>query len=73
MPWNDPHTAAPSLWTWQDAEGFSYECSAPPLDASQSGRWGVESYLLYRYRQENGESTLGNFGRFLRKYERDIL
>jgi predicted RNase H-like HicB family nuclease len=21
MPWNDPHTAAPSLWAWQDAEG----------------------------------------------------
>jgi hypothetical protein len=19
MPWNDPHTAAPSLWAWQDA------------------------------------------------------
>jgi hypothetical protein len=34
MPWNDPHTAAPSLWAWQDAEGFAYECSATPLDAS---------------------------------------
>jgi hypothetical protein len=29
MPWNDPHTAAPSFWAWQDAEGFEYECSAP--------------------------------------------
>jgi hypothetical protein len=29
MPWNDPHTATPSLWAWQDAEGFEYECSAP--------------------------------------------
>jgi len=26
MPWNDPHPAAPSLWAWQDAEGFEYEC-----------------------------------------------
>jgi hypothetical protein len=24
MPWNDPHTAAPSLRAWQDAEGFEY-------------------------------------------------
>jgi hypothetical protein len=35
MPWNDPHTAAPSLWAWQDAEGFAYECSATPPGASQ--------------------------------------
>ena len=48
MPWNDPHTAAPSLWAWQDAEGFEYECSAAPLDASINGRRGMESYLLYR-------------------------
>jgi hypothetical protein len=33
----------------------------------------MESFLLYRYRQERGASTLCNFGRFLRKYERDIL
>ena len=43
MPWNDPHTAAPSLWAWKDAEGFEYECSATPLDASQAedGEWKV--------------------------------
>jgi len=70
MPWNDPHTAAPSLWAWQDAEGFEYECSATPLDASQSGRRGMESFLLYRYRQEYGESTLCNFGRFHPRYRK---
>ena len=70
MPWNDPHTAAPSLWAWQDAEGFEYECSAAPLDASQGGRRGMESYLLYRYRQERGESTLCNFGRFHPRYRK---
>jgi hypothetical protein len=70
MPWNDPHTAAPSLWAWQDAEGFSFECSAAPLDASQGGRRGMESYLLYRYRQEYGESTLCNFGRFHPRYRK---
>jgi len=70
MPWNDPHTAAPSLWAWHDAEGFEYECSAAPLDASQGGRRGMESYLLYRYRQERGESTFCNFGRFHPRYRK---
>ena len=45
MPWNDPHTAAPSLWAWQDAEGYEYECSATPLDASQSGRRGMDTEM----------------------------
>lgn len=70
MPWNDPHTAAPSLWTWRDAEGFEYECSATPLDASTSVRRGVESFLLYRYRQEYRASTLCNFGRFHPRYRK---
>jgi hypothetical protein len=64
MPWNDPITEAPALWAWRDAEGFEYECSAAPLDASPGGRRGMESFLLYQYRQERGESTLCNFGRF---------
>jgi hypothetical protein len=70
MPWNDPITEAPSLWAWQDAEGFEYECSAAPLDASPGGRRGMESYLLYRFRQERGESTLCNFGRFHPRYRK---
>ena len=70
MPWNDPHIAAPSLWAWQDAEGYEYECSATPLDASQNVRRGMEIFLLYRYRQEYGESTLCNFGRFHKRYRK---
>lgn len=70
MPWADPHAEGPSLWAWQDAEGFEYECSAAPLDATQSGRQGMESYLLYRYRQEQGESTPDNFGRIHPRYRR---
>jgi len=34
MPWNDPHTAAPSLRAWRDAESFGYECPATPPGAS---------------------------------------
>ena len=70
MPWNEPMTEAPSLWAWQDAEGFSYECSAAPMDASHGGRRGMESFLLYRYRQEYGASPLCNFGRFHPRYRK---
>src|SRR5882672_4486876 len=31
MPYNDPHTAAPSLWAWRKEEGFEFECSAASL------------------------------------------
>ena len=70
MPWTDPHAEAPALWAWHDAEGFEYECSATPLDASNNSRRGMESYLLYRYRQERGESTVSNFGRFHPRYRK---
>jgi hypothetical protein len=111
MPWSDPHTEAPALWAWRDAErlaaesephpeivsaiqkesaddqlqvpggadnleeeppveAFAYECSAAPLDASDSGRRGMESFLLYRYRQEYGESPLCSLGRFHPRYRR---
>ena len=47
-----------------------FECSAAPLDASDSGRRGMESFLLYQYRQECGGSPLCNFGRFPARYRR---
>jgi hypothetical protein len=49
------------------------ECSAAPLDASASGRKGMESFLLYKYRQERGESPLCNFGRFHPRYRRSTI
>ena len=142
MPWSDPHTEAPGLWAWKDAEDyeskrssdleeekdpqdasksdrssdrkdvnnpqdtsksdrssdrkdvnnpqdasksdrssdleeekssselFEYECSAAPLDASTNGRKGMETFLLYKYRQERGESPLCNFGRFHPRYRK---
>ena len=48
----------------EDAAPVMPECSAAPLNASTGGRRGMESFLLYKYRQERGESTLCNFGRF---------
>ena len=52
----------------KEAGPVMLECSAAPLDASAAGRRGMESFLLYQYRQERGESPLCNFGRFHPRY-----
>jgi len=47
-----------------------FEFSAAPLDASPAGRRGMAFFLLYRYRQDHGESPVCNFGRFHPRYRR---
>ena len=64
MPFNDPHTAAPSLWAWHDAEGCMYECSVAPSDVHRRRRLAIECWLLWKYRLETGGSTLCNYGHF---------
>lgn len=54
----------------EPSEAFMYECSAAPLDASTAGRKGMEAFLLYRYRQDHGESPICNFGRFHPRYRK---
>ena len=66
FPWNDPHTAAQSLWVWNKTRDYSYECSGAPVEVNN--RIGWESFLLAKYRRECGESTLCNFGRFHKRY-----
>jgi len=68
MPFNDPHTAAPSLWAWRDATGWEFEVSGAPFDGGKREREGMEAYLLWQHRLERGESTLCNFGRFHEDY-----
>jgi hypothetical protein len=63
MPFNDPHTYAPLLWAWRDAEGYQFECSAARVDLDTRNRLGLEAWLLWQHRLEHG-STLCNFGRF---------
>jgi len=72
MPYNDPHTAAPSLWAWRDATGLDFECSGAPLPTPVDAhvREAVECYLLWRYRLEYGSSPLCNFGRFHPDYRK---
>lgn len=68
MPFNDPHTAAPSLWAWKEAEGWDFECSVAEINLSKENREGLECYLLWKYRLEKGESTYCNHGRFHKDY-----
>ena len=64
MPFNDPHTAAPSLWAWRDAEGYKFECSAAAFAGDTRIRLALECSLLWQHRLEHGVSTLCNYGRF---------
>lgn len=68
MPFNDPHTAAPRLWSYRDADGLEYEASAAEVGLSKNDRMALECYLLWRYRVEAGTSTLCNFGRMHPRY-----
>ncbi len=74
MPYNDPHTAAPSLWAWRHAEGIEFECAAAPVvladdqEEARRLREGLEFYLLWQYRLEAGVSTHCNHGRFHARY-----
>lgn len=74
MPYNDPHTAAPSLWAWRHADGLDFECSAAAVSFTEDMveakklRVGFEFYLLWQYRLEFGSSTRCNYGRFHARY-----
>jgi len=56
-----------------DTEPVMLEVSSAPLDASVSGRKGMENFLLCTYRQETGESPLCNFGRFHPRYRKSTM
>jgi hypothetical protein len=58
------YLVAPALWTWRDAEGCSYECSAAPIDATRQVIEGLMCALLWEYRRVQGESPRVNYGRF---------
>ncbi|SMQ78366.1 GIY-YIG catalytic domain-containing protein [Bacillus sp. OV166] len=68
MPFNDPHTAAPSLWAWKDATGWEFELSVSTIELPKEEREGLESFLLWDYRVQSKESTYCNYGRFHQDY-----
>ncbi len=69
MPFRDPHTGAPCLWAWKDAEGLQFECSVTLSEITEIERKVIEHYLFWQYRLEKGESPLCSFGRFHEDYK----
>jgi hypothetical protein len=63
MPFNDPHTAAPRLWSWRKETGMEFTCSAAACPLPDRNRIGLEHYLIWQYRIEKGVSPVCNFGR----------
>jgi hypothetical protein len=70
MPFNDPHTAAPSLWAWRQDQGWDYECSAASFEQPDRARLSLESWLLWQHRLQHSVSTLCNHGRFHARYSK---
>ena len=63
MPYNDPHTAAPALWSYKEAEGLEYDCSGAVTPLPVNERKALECRLIWRNRLAACDSTLANFGR----------
>ena len=68
MPFNDPHTAAPRLWSFRIEDGLSFEASAATSILPKPERMSFESLLIWTYRRSAGHSPLCNFGRLHRNY-----
>ena len=66
MPYNDPHTAGPGLWALLQDDGrdseFSFLCLGPS-QAERRFRKGLECLVIWRHRQDVGQSPTLNFGR----------
>jgi hypothetical protein len=68
MPFNDPHTAAPRLWSYRHAVGMRFEVSAAAIELPKRERLALECRLIWLYRRERGQSPLCNFGRMHPRY-----
>jgi hypothetical protein len=61
MPYRDPHTAAPALWSLRDRDGVDFEVSTTEVDASKVERLALEALAITLHRVEHGSSPLVNF------------
>ena len=61
-PWNDPHTAAPTLWAYRNEEGFDFQVSVAVSHFQDAERQCFEDYLIYCHRKYFDFSPTANFG-----------
>jgi hypothetical protein len=69
MPYRDPHTAAPALWSIRHAEGCDFEVSVLPGQWSTPWRKGLEALSISLYRHVYQKSPEVNFGRMPAGYQ----
>ena len=63
MPYRDPHTVGPALWSQRQLGGEEYEASTCPVVGDVRWRKALECVALAQYRQQNRRSPTFNFGR----------
>lgn len=63
MPYRDPHTAGPALWSLRDRDGVDFEVSVVVVDDTTPKRKGLEALAIALYRQRGRRSPTLNFGR----------
>ncbi len=68
MPYRDPHTAAPTLWSLRDRDGVDFEVSTAVIESTKVERLALEAVAITLHRVEHGSSPLANFGGRLEGY-----
>jgi hypothetical protein len=68
MPYRDPHTAAPTLWSLRDRDGADFEVSTAVVESTKVERLALEAVAITLHRVEHGCSPLANFGGRLAGY-----
>jgi hypothetical protein len=68
MPYRDPHTAAPTLWSLRDRDGVDFEASTAVIESTKVERLALEAVAITLHRVEHGSSPLANFGGRLEGY-----
>ncbi len=61
-PWNDPHTAAPTLWAYRTENHYQFEVSVIEKHLSKTSRQCFEDYLIFCHRGHHNFSPTANFG-----------
>ena len=63
MPYRDPHTVAPALWSLKNKYNCNFEVSVSPIENTKTWIKGMEALALSLYRVEKNKSPNFNFGR----------
>lgn len=63
MPYRDPHTAGPGLWSLRHQQGCEFEASVATFEGSTPDRKAQEAVVISLHRQAHARSPTVNFGR----------